>query len=569
MVRVSRTFTFVVVGVATSVTLAACASTGNNKPADPGSGDSLAKGGTVTVYHASDFEHLDPARSFVTDSQMAGRLLTRKLMDYKWDAKGKKVTLTHDLAESVTHSDDFKTWTFKLRPGLKYEDGSAIKAADIKYNVERSYVPDMQEGAPYAQNMIACQEGYKGPYAPAGNNGGKGCTGITAPDDSTVVFALKAANPEFDHTATMPTFSPTPQAKDTKTNYDNHPFSSGPYKIETYTRKKELVLVRNEHWDPKTDELRTALPDKFHFVFGADEATVDQRLIQNGTADQASISFSSVQPANLGKLLAANVKDRVVEGDDICRRYIAFNQNKPLLKDQKLREALAYGLDKQAWISGRGGDRLNTIVSSIIPEALPGYHDINPFQAPPTGDVEKAKALLAESGYKGETLVLGASDATATSIKAAEAAQASWARVGIKVEIRKIVGDNYYTIQQADASATDLITAGWCYDWASLATIVPSVLGPDGNNKDRPAQNNYARSRAGWDKIDAIAAMSDNKAAQEEWSKLYDEMMKTAPLIPISKDNNVYVVGSKIANATPDPNTGGLIDLLQIGVKQG
>lgn len=135
MVRVSRTFTFVVVGVATSVTLAACASTGGNKQADPGSGDALAKGGTVTVYHASDFEHLDPARSFVTDSQMAGRLLTRKLMDYKWDAKGKKVTLTHDLAEYVTHSDDFKTWTFKLRPGLKYEDGSAIKAADIKYNV--------------------------------------------------------------------------------------------------------------------------------------------------------------------------------------------------------------------------------------------------------------------------------------------------------------------------------------------------------------------------------------------------------------------------------------------------
>ena len=64
-------------------------------------------------------------------------------------------------------------------------------------------------------------------------------------------------------------------------------------------------------------------------------------------------------------------------------------------------------------------------------------------------------------------------------VKAAEAAQAAWKRIGVNVDIQKIPGDNYYSTQQNDASATDLITAGWCHDWPSLSTIVPPVFGPD------------------------------------------------------------------------------------------
>jgi peptide/nickel transport system substrate-binding protein len=560
--------------LALTLSLAACGGDEGGNTGGTGGGTEAVKGGTVTVFHASDFEHLDPQRNFVTDSQMAGRLISRKLMEYKWDPKEKSVKLTNDLAAKVEKSADLKTWTFTLKDGLKYEDGSPITAADIKYGVERSYVPEMQEGAPYAAKFLACAPvaggKYKGPYAPPGNNGGKGCTGIVAKDEKTVVFTLAEPNSEFDAVATMPTFTPVPQGKDTKTSYDNRVFSSGPYKIDTYTRKKTLVLSRNTNWDQKTDEIRTAMPDKFVFIFGSDEATVDQRLIANGQADQSAISFSAVQAANLSKITQANVKDRVVQGGDNCRRYIAFNQLKPIMQNQKFREALAVSFDKKAYITARGGEQLNAVVKSIIPEDLPGYHDTDPFGAPETGDVEKGKQLLAESGYKGETLKLGASDATDISVKAAESAQAAWKKIGVNIEVQKVPGDNYYTFQQSDKTATDLITAGWCYDWASLSTIVPSVFGPEdpNNPSGKAAQNNYARSRFGWDKMGPIAKNPDNKAAQEEYSNLYDEIMKTAPIVPISKDINVYVVGGNIAGATPDPNNGGLIDVSQIGVKK-
>ncbi|WP_350281529.1 ABC transporter substrate-binding protein [Kribbella sp. HUAS MG21] len=563
MDHLKRTGVAIAVGFGLSLSAVACG--GGDSETPSGQATAGAKGGTVTVYHVSDVEHLDPARNFVTDSQMIGKLIGRTLTDYRYDAKAKKIVLEKDLAESYESSPDFKTWTFKLKDGLKYEDGTPIVAADIKYNAERSFAADMAEGAPYAHEYLDCP-GYKGPYV-ANNNGGKGCTAIEVPDEKTIVFKLNRAVASFDGTASMKVFSPVPKAKDTRTKYDNHPVSSGPYKIESYTRKKSLTLVRNEHWDQKTDPLRNALPDKFVFKFGDAEATVDQRLIANGTADQSSLSFAGVQPENIAKTNQASVKDRVVKGTDICRRYIAFNQQKPLLKNQKLREALYYGLDRNSYRDGRGGEQLAAVVDSIIPQDMEGYKAEEHFKAPAEGDQAKAKQLLTEAGYKGEKLVLSTAD-SGLAVKAAEAAQASWKAVGINVDIQKIPGDNYYSTQQQDSSAADLITAGWCYDWASLTTIVPSVLGPDTTAPNKAAQNNYGRSQAGWDKMAELAKETDKGKIESGLSDLYVEIMKTAPLVPTVQDLNVYVVGSNLDNVVADPNTGGLPDLTQIGVKK-
>ncbi len=356
------------------------------------------------------------------------------------------------------------------------------------------------------------------------------------------MFKLNRAVPTFEGTASMPSFSPVPQAKDTKTQYDNHPVATGPYKIESYIRKKSLTLVRNDQWDKNTDPLRTARPDKFIFKFGDAPATVDQRLFADGTADKSSISFGGVQPENIAKTNQANVKDRVVEGTDICRRYIAFNQQKPLLKNQKLREALYYGLDRTSYRDGRGGERLSAVVDSIIPQDLDGYKPEEFFKVPPEGDQAKAKQLLTEAGYKGEKLVLGTAD-TGLAVKAAEAAQASWKAMGVNVDIRKIPGDNYYSTQQQDSAATDLVTAGWCYDWATLSTIIPPVLGADTSAPGKAAQNNYGRSQTGWDEMAEIAKETDKAKATQRLSDLYAEIMKTAPLVPTVQDLNVYVDG--------------------------
>ncbi|MFC0625885.1 ABC transporter substrate-binding protein [Kribbella deserti] len=568
MAHAKRVGSAIAAGLALTLTLAACGGGNDNTGGGGNTGGEGFKGGTMTVYLVDDVEHLDPVRNFVTNSNAIGKLLTRTLTEFKYDGKTKKTELVPDLAEKWESNDGLDEWKFTLKDGLKYEDGTPVKAADIKYNVERGFSPDLSEGSPYPKEMIACQKGYVGPYSPAGNNGGKGCEAITTPDDKTIVFKLQRPVAEFDMVASMKNFSPVPQDKDTKTQYDARPVSTGPYKIQTYTRKKELVLVRNDQWDQKSDTLRNARPDKFVFKFGDDEAVVDQRLIANGTADASSFSFSGVQPQNLPKTNSANVKDRVIEGADQCRRYIAFNQQKPLLKNQKLREALYYGLDRVAYQTARGGERLAAIVDSVVPEDMKGYEADTIFQAPPAGDKAKAKALLTEAGYKGEKLTLGTAD-SGLAVKAAESAQQAWKAIGINVDIRKIPGDNYYSTQQNDASASDLITAGWCPDYPSIASVVAPVLGPDTTSATpKAAQNNYGRSLVGFDKFKAVQLVKDKDQAVKDWSALYKEIMQTAPLVPTVKDLNVYVLGGNIDSAFPDPNTGGIPDLTQIGLKK-
>jgi peptide/nickel transport system substrate-binding protein len=552
-------------GLALTLTLAACGGEDDTGGGGTGGGQAGAKGGTATVYHESDVEHLDPARNFVTDSGTIGKLITRTLTVFKWNADSKKTELKPDLAASWEPSDDLKTWTFKLKDGIKYEDGTPITAKDLKYGVERSFSADLSEGSPYPKEYLACPA-YKGPYV-GGNNGGKGCEAIEAPDDKTIVFKLNRPVSEFDNTASMYNFSPVPQLKDTKTQYDNHPVATGPYKIEKYTRKKELILVRNDQWDAKTDDVRRALPDKFIFKFGDDPATVDQRLIANGSADQSSFSMDAVQPENIAKTNSAQVKNRVVEGRDNCQRYIAFNQQKPLLKNQKLREALYYGIDRTSYRDGRGGERLSIIVDSLVPDTLDGYEPESHFKVPEAGDQAKAKQLLTEAGYKGEKLVLGIND-TGLAGKAGQAAQASWKAIGVNVELKKLPAELYYSTQQNDASATDLITAGWCYDWPSMSAVVAPVLGPDSTAPNKPAQNNYGRSTAGFDRMAKVILEKDKAKATQEWASIYADVMKTAPLVPLVRDGNVYVVGSNVDSASPDPIFGGIIDLNQVGLKK-
>ncbi|MGZ4632790.1 MAG: ABC transporter substrate-binding protein, partial [Actinomycetes bacterium] len=266
--------------------VAAC---GGNGASDGGKGDAAAsgaKGGTLNILMIADFEHLDPQRNYVTQALNFGsRLLYRSLTGYKSVPGPDGSTLVPDLATDLGKpSDGNKTWTFTLKDGVKFEDGSPITCADVKYGVERSMSDQITAGPQYAKQYLVGGDAYKGPY----KDGGKGLDSIQCTDEKTIVFTLNKAIGDFNYTTSLPTFAPVPKAKDTNVKYDDHPVSSGPYKIESYQRDKQLTLVRNESWDPKTDTIRKAYPDKIVTTFGLDPAVIDQRLIADAPADQTA-----------------------------------------------------------------------------------------------------------------------------------------------------------------------------------------------------------------------------------------------------------------------------------------
>jgi peptide/nickel transport system substrate-binding protein len=558
-------------GIAMALVLAACGGgddngTGQSQDA-PAEGQ---KGGVLKVLNEDDFEHLDPQRNYVNTSGNAGRLITRTLTIIK-EAPDAAPEVVGDLAEKWESSEDNKTWTFTLKQGLKYEDGSPVTAADVKYGVERSFSPDLAEGAPYARQLLAGAESYKGPYV-GGNNAGKGLESIAVPDERTITFTLAQPATDFQWTASTPTFSPVPEAKDTKTLYDNRPIATGPYKIDEYIRGQRLVLVRNDQWDEATDPVRTALPDRFEFAFGQDPAVVDQRLIADAPADQNAMSSTvTVQNQSLGKIQQPNVKDRVVSGSGICVRYIAINMQKPAMQDVRVRQALQYAVNKTDFQTAYGGELFGPVINSVIPPDAAGYRDVTLYQAPPTGEPEKAKQLLADAGASNLAITLDTSDSVRATA-AAVAVQNALKRAGIDLTINKIPGANFYTTIQNDAQAHELSTGGWCADWPSSSSILPPIFGPDNMlAPTRPGTNNFSRYQDNevWAEMKRISTeVTDEAEAADAWAALNERIMQDAPVVPLTNDSGVFVHGSKVTNVEISPTWGGYIDLIKVGVAQ-
>jgi peptide/nickel transport system substrate-binding protein len=203
--------------------------------------DGASSGGIITILQSAEFDHLDPQKSYVTNQQMLGLELYRALTAWKETGSG-PMKLVGDLAvdPGTDVNKDCKTWQYKLRPGLKYEDGSAIKAADVAYGVARSFDADFGDGPTYIQSWLAGSAEYnatfKGPYAATG--GGDIPPGVKVVDDSTITFTFPVAHCDFPFAASLPTTVPVPKAKDTKAAYDLIPFSSGPYKSRSTSRAR-------------------------------------------------------------------------------------------------------------------------------------------------------------------------------------------------------------------------------------------------------------------------------------------------------------------------------------------
>ncbi|MET9205402.1 MULTISPECIES: ABC transporter substrate-binding protein [Streptomyces] len=527
-------------------------------------GGTPKRGGTLTVLSNQDFAHLDPARNWVMPTMDFGtRLIYRTLTTFRAEPGKKGSEIVPDLATDLGRSSDGgRTWTFTLKPGLVYEDGTPIRARDIKYNVERSFAPDLAGGPDYAQRYLADAEGYAGPLD------GKHLASIRTPDDRTIVFSLRRPVAEFSYTVTLPTFSPVPESREKGVQYDLRPFSSGPYRIESYARGKKLVLVRNTHWDAATDPVRKAYPDRIVVIQGLKGGQIDDRIIESAGVDASAVEWSDLQPSSVAKVLPKpEIRQRLSAERTGCTDMLALNTSRAPFDDPKLRQAMQYAVDKEAQVTANGGPALNDVATAYLPPSLTGGRAAAPVHGgPSTGDVEKAEKLLAEAGKADgfdTTITVSTGDKTR-----AEALQQSLDRVGIRLRIETVDPSVYYDTIGDTANAPDMAISGWCPDYPSAATFLPFVF--DGRTiKPKGNQGNVSqfRDKAVERRMDEIAAMSDASAANKAWTALDREIQRTSPAVPLLWERKPLLVGDNIAGAFGHPSWTGQFDFAVIGLK--
>lgn len=547
------------------------AGSGGHRGANPATGTNgqvvggtPVRGGTLTVLSNQDFTHLDPARNWVMpDMDFGTRLLYRTLVTYKAEPGAQGSELVPDLAEDLgTPSNGARTWTFRLKPGLKYEDGTPITAQDVKHNVERSFSPDLPGGPDYAARYLVGGKDYRGPAE------GKHLDSVKTPDARTIVFELHKPFAEFPFAATLPTFAPVPQARDKGPQYDNRPFSSGPYKVESYARDKQLVLVRNTHWDPKSDAVRKAYPDRIVVTMGLKGNQIDDRLIASSGTDASAVSWAQLRPESISKVLTkAEVKARLLAESSSCTEMVQMHTGRAPFDDPKVRQAVQYALDREAIVTAAGGPAVVDASTAVMPGALfTGGKQPDTLKIPLSGDPEKAKRLLKEAGKAdglSTRLTVSMNDK-----RIGEAVQESLGRAGIKVTIETVDPSAFYDTIGDTKNRTDLVYTGWCPDYPSGSTFLPFVF--DGRFikvKGNSGNHSLFKDEATMKRMDEIAAMSDGAQANKAWQELDGQILAKAPVAPGASKRRTLLIGTNVAGAFGHTSWSGQLDYATVGLK--
>lgn len=556
--------TFAVVAIASS----ALAATTISAQATAGT-----KGGTlIYVTNADQLNHLDPQRVYTgEDIAFLNSYLFRSLLSYKPVAGSAGFQLVPDLATNTgTPSNGGKTWSFTLKSGIKWEDGSTLTCADEKYGISRAFAQDViTDGPSYAiQDLDIPTDSsgnslYLGPYKKTGQayfDKAVTCNG------NTITINLNKPVGDFNYFGTYPAMSPVKASVDQNpstggNNYDKHPWALGPYKIAQYTIGNELQLVRNPQWNSKTDTIRPAFPDQVIMRFSVAEDTRDQIFLNDSTKNAINYDQGLNPTNNVAFFNDSSKATRGLNATSPYVRYYAYNVAKGHLDCLDVRKAIFYAWPTQAIINFAGGTRfygnigdspVSPLLGSDYAPTTGNIHDAN-FKA--AGNPSYAKQILAQAKTACPDTYARVTDPkqgfsidlpnTSSSQKVSVFLKNAITAAGMTVTFNFINSGTYYSTVQNPAKQGDLSRSGWAADWANASTDIPDLFLKDGGfdlnqNWNDPAYATFAAK--------TVAAQGEtNRATQsKDWNELAQYAMDQYWITPPIFNKEQYQWGSKV-----------------------
>ncbi|MFG2818095.1 ABC transporter substrate-binding protein [Kitasatospora sp. NPDC048365] len=530
------------------------------------------KGGTVVYEHSDVPDSFDPGNTYYAYMYNFSRLYGRPLTTFQPAAGEEGNKLVPDLAESLGKvSADGLTWTYKLRAGLKYDDGSAITSKDVKYAVERSnFAPDVLSNGPtyFHDLLVDNPEPYQGPY--------KDKTGdlksIETPDDTTIVFHLKQPFADFDYLVSAPQTVPVPQAKDTGADYVKHIVSSGSYKFASYEDGKEVNLVPNTNWDAKTDPIRKQLADKIQVKLKIAQATIDQDLLAGNA--QVDLAGKGVDPQTQAKiLLDPKLKESTDNAYGGRLVYTAINTKVAPFDNIECRKAVQYAIDKVSVQTAIGGPIRGDIASTVLPPDIPGHQDFNLYEtAGNKGDEAKAKEALKACGKpEGFTTNIMARQDRSTEVASATAIQAALKKVGITVEIQQFPQGKYFSDfagvpAYTQEHNTGLIMMQWGADWPTGYGFLQQVVDGDAIKKSGNTNLSQLNDPAINKLLDDAITNPDRAAREKIYGDIDKKTMEAAVIVPLTYYKVFLYRPAGASNLGSTPAFSGQYDYLNIGL---
>ena len=491
------------------------------------------RGGTMTVTFKDDVSTLDPAIGYDWQNWSMIKSLFSRLMDYKPGT----AELVPSLAESFTVAPDGLSYTFKLRPGVKFTNGREVTASDVKYSIERAIDPKTQ--SPGA-GFFGAIKGHAEMQAGTATD----LPGVAAVDDRTVRFELTRPDATFLHVMAINFASIVPKEEVEKAagDFGKKPVGSGTFRLAEWALGQRLVFERNPAYFQKD------MPylDRFVIEVGQEPLVALLRL-QKGEVDVAG---DGLPPAKFLEFKNDPAyKDQVIQGDQLNTGYVTLNTRVKPLDDVKVRQALNMAVNKERVV--RIINNRAVPANQPLPPLMPGYDKAFRGYA---YDVRKAKELLAEAGHpNGFSTVLYASN-TDPQPRIAQAIQQDLAAVGVKAEIKALAQANVIAAGGTEGEAPMVWSGGmaWIADFPDPSNFYGPILGCAGATQGGWNWAWYC-NKALDERATAADAMSDPAKADERakaWGKIFTDIMADAPWIPIFNEQRV-VVRSKRMGGEP------------------
>ncbi len=484
------------------------------------------------IAYDTGIDFLDPGLSYTVQGWSIMWNVYLPLLGYKHANGPDGATLVPYLAQDMPKvSSDGLTYTITLRKGLKYSDGTAVKASDFPATLERDYKID-SPGVGFFGNIV-------GTDTIAKTKKGH-ISGITADDKTgTITIKLKSPEGDFEYILATEFAAPVPAGSPAKDTSTNPVPSTGPYTIQTYKPNKQVLVVRNPNFDASMFDgnVPAGNPDKMTIDIFGDPGIALTRTLQ-GQED-----YDFYQPPNdrLAEL-QSKYSDQIKVYTPANTFYYFMNQRNAPFNNLKVRQAVNYAINREALVRIYGG--LATPTENILPPTYPQYkkHNLYPY------NLAKAKSLIKSAGATGAAVTIWTSNnESRRAPEAGQYLQGVLKSIGLNAKLKEINAAIYWTTVGNQATKAQIGFADWFQDYPHPLDWFDVLL--NGNRITDTHNNNYADFNVSAinAKIEALKKEPTlSSSVNSQWAQVDKMVMQQAAWAPYINQQGIDTFNSDI-----------------------
>ena len=506
------------------------------------------RGGVLKLNAHGSEGTIDPQINYTAEFWQFFVITNDGLLSFKKVEGKDSNTVVPDLAEALPQPEDGgKTYTFKLRDGVKFSNGKDVTPADVVASFQRIFKVSSPTAGSFYNGIVGADACLKEAAT---------CTlkdGVVADDKArTVTFHLTQPDSEFFYKLSVPHAVVLPADTPPKDLGTTPAVATGPYVIQSYDPDHGMKMVRNPYFKEfSVDAQPDGYADEIDYNFGLD----DQAGLTAVENDQADWTFDPPPTDRLGEIGTKFAKQTHIH-PLLAYFYAPMNVNIAPFNNLKARQAVAYAVDRKALVGLYGGANLGVPLCQQLPTGMAGHEDYCPYTVNPGAkwtapDMAKAKQLIEESGTKGQKVTLIGTD------KVVEKSLATYMQgvlrdLGYDASLKVVSSNIQFTYIQNTNNNVQISVSTWYQDYPAPSDFLNVLYGCDSFHPGSDSSINIA----GWCEkaVDAemkqamLTAVTDDAAANKMWAKIDKEVTDAAPAVALFQPKQVDVISKRLGN---------------------